>query len=78
TDCLDDLGIEHLPSQTNFIMHRIRGELLTYNNRMMDAGFAVGRPFPPMLDWSRLSMGMPDDMARFAETLRDFRSKDWI
>ncbi|MFV1988819.1 MAG: histidinol-phosphate transaminase, partial [Gemmatimonadota bacterium] len=76
--CLDDLDIAHLPSETNFIMHGIRGELLDYNNRMLDAGFRVGRPFPPMLDWSRLSMGMPEDMARFAETLRDFRKKNWI
>lgn len=78
TDCLDDLGLEYLPSHTNFIMHQIRSELLTYNNRMMDAGFSVGRPFPPMLDWSRLSMGMPEDMARFAETLTEFRRKNWI
>ncbi len=76
--CLDDLDVAYLPSETNFIMHGIRGELLDYNNRMMDAGFSVGRPFPPMLDWSRLSMGMPEDMARFAETLRDFRKKNWI
>jgi histidinol-phosphate aminotransferase len=78
TGALADLGLEVLPSHTNFIMHQIRSELLTYNNRMMDAGFSVGRPFPPMLDWSRLSMGMPEDMARFSETLRDFRKKNWI
>lgn len=78
TACLDDLGIEYLPSQTNFVMHRIRGDLATYNKRMADAGFAVGRAFPPMTDWSRLSIGMPDDMDRFADVLRDFRRRDWI
>ena len=78
TGALDDLGLEHLSSHTNFIMHQIRSDLQTYNNRMREAGFLVGRPFPPMLDWSRLSMGMPEDMANFAETLRDFRRKDWI
>ena len=57
---------------------RIEGELATYNQRMNEAGFNVGRPFPPMTDWSRLSMGMPEDMARFAETLRDFRRQGWI
>jgi histidinol-phosphate aminotransferase len=45
---------------------------------MSDAGFAVGRPFPPMTDWSRLSIGLPEDMSRFAETLRGFRTRDWI
>ena len=78
TGALDDLGLAHLPSHTNFVMHQLTTELQTYNERMLEAGFMVGRPFPPMLDWSRLSMGMPEDMARFAETLRDFRRKNWI
>jgi len=75
---LDELGIEYLPSQTNFLMHRIRGELRDYNQRMLEAGFAVGRPFPPMLDYSRLSLGLPEDMERFGDTLKAFRKKDWI
>ncbi len=76
--CLDDLGVAYLPSHTNFIMHRIRGDLGTYNERMAEAGFRVGRPFPPMTEYSRLSMGLPADMERFAETLRDFRRRGWI
>jgi len=76
--CLDDLEIERLPSQTNFMMHKIRGELRDYNQRMLEAGFSVGRPFPPMLDYSRLSMGLPEDMSRFADTLRAFRKKNWV
>ncbi|WP_419941593.1 pyridoxal phosphate-dependent aminotransferase [Candidatus Palauibacter sp.] len=78
SDALGQLDIEVLPSQTNFIMHRIKGELATYNERMYEAGFNVGRPFPPMTDWSRLSMGMPSDMERLAEVMMDFRRKDWI
>ncbi len=77
-EVLTELDIEVLPSHTNFIMHRIRGELATYNERMFEAGFNVGRPFPPMTDWSRLSMGMPSDMARLAEVMMDFRTKNWI
>lgn len=77
-EALDHLGIEYLPSATNFLMHRIKGELATYNERMYEAGFNVGRPFPPMTDWSRLSMGLPSDMERFAEVMTDFRAKSWI
>ncbi|MCG8467234.1 MAG: aminotransferase class I/II-fold pyridoxal phosphate-dependent enzyme [Gemmatimonadetes bacterium] len=77
-DALGQLDIEVLPSQTNFVMHRIKGELADYNERMFEAGFNVGRPFPPMTDWSRLSMGLPEDMARLAEVMMDFRKKDWI
>lgn len=78
TDTLSQLDIEVLPSQTNFIMHRIPGELADYNQRMFDAGFNVGRPFPPMTDWSRLSMGLPEDMSRLSEVMWDFRKKSWI
>ncbi|MDH3223128.1 MAG: aminotransferase class I/II-fold pyridoxal phosphate-dependent enzyme [Gemmatimonadota bacterium] len=75
---LDELGLEYLPTQTNFIMHRIAGDLGQYRNRMAEAGLLVGRPFPPMLEWNRVSFGLPEDMGRFAETLRDFRKKGWV
>lgn len=75
---LDELGLERMPTQANFLMHRISGDLATYRNRMADAGFLVGRDFPPKLDWNRLSFGLPDDMGRFCDTLRNFRKKGWI
>ncbi len=75
---LDELGLERMPTQTNFLMHRINGDLATYRGRMAEAGFLVGRDFPPMLDWNRLSFGLPEDMGRFCDTLRDFRGKGWI
>lgn len=75
---LDELGLEYLPSHTNFVMHRISGDLRQYISRMADAGIRVGRPFPPMLDYNRCSFGLPSEMERFAETLRDFRRKGWV
>ncbi len=75
---LDELDLEYLPSHTNFVMHRISGDLRQYINRMGEAGIRVGRPFPPMLDFNRLSFGLPEEMERHAETLRDFRRKGWI
>lgn len=75
---LDELGLEYLPTNTNFIMHRINGDLPTYRNRMAAEGLLVGRNFPPMLDHNRLSFGLPDEMDRWAATIKDFRSKGWI
>ena len=77
-ECLDELGLEYLPSQTNFVMHRINGDLETYRRRMLENGIRVGRPFPPMLDYNRLSIGTPQEMERFSETLRDFRRRGWV
>jgi len=31
-----------------------------------------------MLTYSRLSIGLPDEMERFAETLRTFRQNGWV
>ncbi len=75
---LDELGLEYLPTSTNFLMHRIRGDLRTYIDRMREAGLLVGRPFPPMLEWNRLSFGLPDEMDQWAATIKDFRKKDWV
>ncbi|KPK82049.1 MAG: hypothetical protein AMS25_03990 [Gemmatimonas sp. SM23_52] len=77
-DCLDELEVEYLPSHTNFVMHRIRGDLRTYRQRMSEHGVRVGRPFPPMLDHSRVSIGLPEEMEQFADVLRTFRRNGWI
>ncbi len=60
---LDEIGLERMPTQANFLMHRISGDLSTYRTRMAEAGFLVGRDFPPKLEWNRLSFGLPEDMA---------------
>ena len=78
TSTLDELGLEHLPTQANFLMHRINGDLAEYRGRMREAGLLVGRDFPPMLEWNRLSFGLPNEMDRWASTIKDFRRKGWI
>ena len=76
--CLDELGLAHLPSHANFVMHRINGDLETYQKRMLESGVKVGRAFPPMLEYNRVSIGLPQEMERFADTLREFRRKGWV
>lgn len=76
--CLDELDLEYVPSHTNFVMHRINGDLESYIGRMRENGVRVGRPFPPMLSYNRLSIGLPEEMARFAEILRTFRRRGWV
>lgn len=77
-DALDGLEIPYLPSHTNFVMHRIRGPLETYVARMREQQVLVGRPFPPMLDYNRVSIGLPEQMERFVEVLAAFRAKGWV
>lgn len=75
---LDELGLDYLPTNANFIMHRINGDLGEYRNRMRAEGLLVGRDFPPMLDHNRVSFGLPDEMDRWAEAIKGFRRKGWI
>ena len=75
---LEELELEYIPSHTNFVMHRIPGDLREYIGRMAETGIRVGRPFAPMLGHNRVSFGLPGEMERFAETLRDFRRKGWV
>lgn len=76
--CLDELGLACLPSHANFLMHRVPGDLDAYRRRMEERGIRVGRSFPPLLAYNRLSLGLPQEMERFAEVLRDFRTRGWV
>jgi histidinol-phosphate aminotransferase len=77
-DALDELGLDHLPSHANFVMHRIPGDLRTYQGRMREHGALVGRAFPPMLGHSRVSIGLPAEMEEFTGLLREFRARGWV
>jgi histidinol-phosphate aminotransferase len=77
-EVLEELDLEYIPSHTNFVMHRIAGDLQQYIGRMRETGIRVGRPFPPMLGFNRCSFGLPSEMERFAGALRDFRRKGWV
>jgi len=76
--CLEDLGLEHLPCHTNFLMHRVNGDLQAYIQRMRERGIRVGRPFPPMTQFNRLTLGLPEEMELWAATLRSFRAEGWV
>ena len=75
---LDELGLRYLPSQTNFIFHEIKGDVQTYINRMREHGIAVGREFPSIPGFSRITLGTPEEMTVVIEALQLFRKKGWI
>ncbi len=77
-DTLNELQIEYAPSHANFIFHKVKGDVKTYQNRMKDAHIMVGREFPPAYGWSRLTLGTPEEMSYFVATLKAFRAKGWI
>lgn len=67
---LRELGLEYIPSHTNFVMFRTGRPIDQFNASMSAQGIRNGRPFPPMLDWSRTSIGLPQEMELFCDVLR--------
>ena len=68
--CLDELGLEHLPSHANFLMHRVPGDPEAYILGMRQRGIRVGRPFPPLGEFNRLTLGLPQEMRQWAAALQ--------
>jgi histidinol-phosphate aminotransferase len=62
---LNALGYATIPSETNFFMVHIKRPVQPVIDEFKKKGVLVGRPFPPMLEHLRVSIGTPDEMDRF-------------
>ncbi|MFQ6290039.1 pyridoxal phosphate-dependent aminotransferase [Yersinia enterocolitica] len=78
TQALDQLKLAYLPSEANFVFHRVTGDVKTYQNHMKQYHVFVGREFPPAVGWNRLTLGTPEEMIAFVTVLKMFRTKGWV
>lgn len=62
---LESLGFSVIPSQTNFFMVGIGRKAQTVGDEFRKHGVLVGRPFPPMDEHLRVSVGTAEEMRRF-------------
>jgi histidinol-phosphate aminotransferase len=72
---LAGLGYTVLPSEANFFMVHLRRPVKTVIGEFRRRGILVGRPFPPMLDYMRVSVGNADEMARFVAAFKEILPK---
>lgn len=77
-DVLEDLELDVIPSHVNFVMHEVNGPVEEYIERMWDRGYIVGRAFAELPTHNRVTLGRPEEMERWAHTLRDFRARGWV
>ena len=75
---LDELRLDYIPSDTNFVLHKIGTDLSIYSDRMSQNGITVGRKMTVENNWNRISIGTPEEMKQFAATLHAFREKGWV
>jgi len=67
---LDELGLEYIPSQTNFVFFKTGQPISDFGAKMREEGVLVGRPFPPYLDWCRISTGSLEEVDQFTKGLK--------
>lgn len=65
-----ELGREHAVPHGNFVFFRTGVPAPEFIARMRAEGIEVGRPFPPLLDWARISIGLPAEMEKCHRALR--------
>jgi len=75
---LDELGLEHIESNTNFVLHKISGPLANYAGHMKDNGVYIGRRMTKEDGWNRISIGTPQEMQEFTSVLKEFRLRGWV
>ena len=75
TSELESLGYPVIPSETNFFMVHLKRPVRPVIAEFAKQGVMVGRPFPPMNDYLRVSIGTSDEMLRFMTTFKDIMSR---
>jgi histidinol-phosphate aminotransferase len=66
---IEKAGYAVADSHTNFLLVGVRRDAAEFQRACRDAGVLVGRPFPPLAEWSRVGIGAPDEMRRAVELL---------
>ena len=67
---LDKLGLRYIPSQTNFIFFQTGQDIHQLIPKMRAKEVIIGRPFPPLTDWCRISTGKIEDVQKFGTALQ--------
>lgn len=65
TSELEALGYPVIPSEANFFMVNLRRNVRPVIQAFRRSGILVGRPFPPMNEHLRVTVGTPAEMDRF-------------
>lgn len=69
-ETLKELNLFYHPSHTNFVFFQTGREIGDVIQEIKTQGVQVGRPFPPLTDWCRVSTGTTEQMEKLREALR--------
>ena len=68
---LDALGYRYIPSHANFMMIDMRREVRPIISAFRERGVEVGRLFPPLPNFMRVTIGTAPEMKAFLTTFRE-------
>jgi histidinol-phosphate aminotransferase len=68
---LQSLGYSAIPSEANFFMVHLRRPVQPVIDEFKKKGVLVGRPFPPLMEHLRVSVGTADEMSKFLMAFKD-------
>ncbi len=64
-------GRRTIPSETNFIMIDVGGDVTPVIQAFRERNILVGRKFPSLPNWLRVTVGKPDEVQAFAAALQE-------
>jgi histidinol-phosphate aminotransferase len=67
---LASIGYPSVPSHTNFIMVDVRQDAKAFTETCKAQNILIGRPFPPLNTYARISVGTMDDMHKAMDVFR--------
>ena len=71
TKGLSDWGYEVIPSEANYFMVNVGRDITPIIDDFRKRSVLVGRKFPPMNNWLRVSVGTEPEMARFMTAFKE-------
>src|SRR5262245_40274303 len=68
---IKSMGYEVIPSQTNYFMINIKKDVTPVGEEFLQKGVVVGRKFPPMNEWMRVSVGTEEEMNTIMKAFKE-------
>jgi histidinol-phosphate aminotransferase len=69
-ETLKELNLFYHPSHTNFVFFKTGRNIEEVNHAIANQGVKIGRPFPPLTDWCRVSTGTMEEMEKLRGAMR--------
>lgn len=66
---LDNLGLPYIKSHTNFVFFKSGRPIQGLISDMQQHNVIIGRPFPPLYNWARISTGTLQEVDQFSAAL---------